>query len=190
MIHTKDDFVFFWHEYEDNGCFSLWFHASFTVEGITYQTCEQYMMAKKALLFGDMENYRLIMGEADPRRVKVYGKAVQNYDSAAWHGCNEEIIYNGNLAKFSQNASLRAALLATGDKILAEASPKDRIYGIGFEADDQEALNPDLWQGTNLLGEALMKVRKTLLEEDEKNVIEVCGGIKYKKMPPLRGNRV
>ncbi len=160
---TKE-FVFFWHEYEGNGCFSQWYRAPFTVEGITYQTCEQYMMAKKALLFNDIEYYYLIMNEADPAKVKAYGKAVRNYDDELWDSCNEEIILHANYAKFSQNPSLKAALLNTGDKQLAEASPSDLNYGIGLEASDPRATDPAKWKGKNLLGKALVRVRSLLMD--------------------------
>lgn len=168
---VKDDpqqeFIFFWHEYEENGCFSQWYRAPFTVEGITYQTCEQYMMAKKALLFNDIEHYYLIMGEPDPRKDKAYGKDVRNYDGDLWHSCNEEIIFHANYAKFSQHMELKEALLATGDKQLVEASPKDKIYGIGLEASDPRATDPTKWKGTNLLGKTLVKVRTLLAGEKE-----------------------
>ena len=158
----SDGFLFFWHEYEENGYLSQWYYATFTVEGVTYQTCEQYMMAKKALMFGDFEKYTRIMNERDPKKDKALGKTVTNYDHDLWHSCNEEIIYNANLAKFSQNPELKNALLATGDKILVEASPYDKIYGIGLEASDPAAKDPKQWKGMNLLGTVLGRVREAL----------------------------
>lgn len=157
-----DGFLFFWHEYEENGYLSQWYHAPFTLEGVTYQTCEQYMMAKKALLFGDFEKYSQIMKERDPKKDKALGKTVANFDHDLWQSCNEEIVYHANLAKFSQNPDLREALLATGDKILVEASPSDKIYGIGLEASDPVARDPQKWKGSNLLGTTLCRVRDDL----------------------------
>jgi ribA/ribD-fused uncharacterized protein len=69
---------------------------------------------------------------------------------------------SGNLAKFGQNPSLKAYLLATGDKVLVETSPLDKIWGIGLAAGDPHASNPAEWQGQNLLGFALMAVRAEL----------------------------
>lgn len=157
-------YTFFWHEDEENGVFSQWYPASFTVEGITYQTCEQYMMAKKALLFDDIRYYCCIMEEPDPQKCKKLGKKVRNFDGPTWDRCCEEIVYHANLAKFSQNPELKAALLATGDTILAEASPKDKIWGIGHAATDPIACTPAAWKGKNLLGKALMRVREELRE--------------------------
>ena len=65
----------------------------------------------------------------------------------------------GNRAKFAQHPNLRRFLLDTGNRILVEASPVDKIWGIGLAQDDPRAQNPLQWQGLNLLGFALMKVR-------------------------------
>ena len=158
----RQKFVFFWREEGPYGSFSQWYVAPFTVEGITYQTCEQYMMAKKALLFKDFENYILIINEKDPSKDKQYGRRVRNFESALWRSCNAEVIYHANLAKFSQNPELKAVLLGTGDMPLAEASPADLNYGIGLEATDPRAEDSANWRGKNLLGETLMRVRRTL----------------------------
>ena len=161
----RQKFVFFWREEGPYGCFSQWYVAPFTVEGITYQTCEQYMMSKKALLFKDFENYILIINEKDPSKDKQYGRLVRNFESALWRSCNAEVIYHANLAKFSQNPELKSVLLGTGDIPLAEASPADRNYGIGLEATDPRAEDPANWTGKNLLGETLMRVRRSLSEK-------------------------
>lgn len=158
-------FIFFWHEYTENGHFSQWYPAPFVVEGIRYFHNEQYMMAKKALLCGDTRTYNKIMAESDPATCKAYGKSAVNFNQYKWDSCKEEIIYNANYAKFSQNPELKAALLATGDAIIAEASPYDKIWGIGLKATDPNAQIPSKWQGQNLLGKTLMRVRTALSEE-------------------------
>ena len=165
-IMNTDDLVFFWREEGEYGGFSQWYVAPFTVEGITYQTCEQYMMAKKALLFRDYETYILIMNEPDPAKDKAYGRKVRNFVSPLWRSCNAEVIFHANLAKFSQHPELKAVLLKTGDRTLAEASPVGLNYGIGFAADDPDALDPSKWTGKNLLGQTLMKVRAVLAAEE------------------------
>ena len=73
--------------------------------------------------------------------------------------------------KFSQNEKLKQFLLNTKDKILAEASPHDKIWGIGMAEDDKEILNPEKWKGENLLGKALMKVRDIIKKEKFPKVI-------------------
>ncbi len=71
----------------------------------------------------------------------------------------------GNLAKFGQHADLREFLLTTGDRVLVEASPFDRIWGIGMGPNNPAALRPSAWRGQNLLGFALMEVRERLRHE-------------------------
>ncbi len=156
---TTANYIFFWQVEEDNGYLSNWYPAPFTAEGIKYVNTEQYMMAKKALLFGDFTMYARIMGTDDPAKIKHYGKLVSNFDPAVWNSAKEEIMFNGNLAKFRCNHTLAAALRATGEATLAEASPLDYVWGIGLKADDPKATNPYYWKGDNLLGKALMKVR-------------------------------
>lgn len=162
---NKANFVFFWHEYTENGYFSQWYPAPFQIEGIRYFHNEQYMMAKKALLFGDTRTYNKIMKESDPATCKALGKSAANFNQHLWDSCKEEIIYNANYAKFSQNPELKAALLATGDAIIAEASPFDKIWGIGLKTSDPDSQDPKKWKGQNLLGKALMRVREVMLEE-------------------------
>lgn len=158
----RQKLVLFWREEGKYGCFSQWYVAPFTIEGITYRTCEQYMMAKKALLFKDFEHYILILNADDPAADKRYGRQVRNFESKLWRSCNAEVIFHANLAKFSQNPELKEILLGTGDLPLAEASPVDLNYGIGFAETDPEAQDPAKWTGKNLLGETLMKVRSAL----------------------------
>lgn len=163
--NNDDRFVFFWQIDQENGYLSQWYPSPFEVDGIQYETAEQFMMAKKALLFEDYTIYADIMNEKDPKKCKDLGKLVRHFDAEKWDSCKSEIIYNGNLAKFLQNYELREKLLATGDKVLAEASPYDKIWGIGLKASNLDATNPDKWNGQNLLGRALMEVRNTLALE-------------------------
>ena len=162
----KGKYLFFWHEYGENGHFSQWYPAAFCIEGISYCHNEQYMMAKKALLFGDSITYREIMAETDPAACKALGKMVSNFNQQLWDSCKEEIVYNANFAKFSQNPELKDALIGTGNRTLAEASPFDKIWGIGMKATDAGSDDPKKWNGQNLLGKILMRVREDLLKKD------------------------
>ena len=155
-------FVFFWHEYAENGIFSQWHPTSFVIEGIRYATAEQYMMAKKALLAGDLRSYALIMNEPNPQKCKKLGRLVSNLDTAAWDKCKEEVVINANMAKFGQNPEALQALLHTGNRLLVEASPLDNLWGIGMDASNPDSTNPGKWNGPNLLGKILMYVREKL----------------------------
>ena len=107
------------------------------------------------------------MAATEPRKMKSLGRLVENFDDTVWTSKVRDIIYEGNLAKFSQIPYFKQTLLATGDKILAEASPSDRRYGIGLGKEDPRALDPEQWRGTNWLGEAIMRVREELKREEE-----------------------
>ena len=162
MIRDRRDFYFFW-----KGPFSQWARFDMEVDGLTYCTCEQYMMAEKARLFWDVRNYSRIMKTEDPKRQKALGREVRNFEEEKWKKVAREIVFKGNYAKFSQHPELRKKLIATGDKILAEASPHDCIWGIGWAVTDPEAVDMEQWKGTNWLGQVLMRVRDKLREEDE-----------------------
>ena len=161
IVRTKN-YVFFWKLGGPNEWFANWYPCSFTLEGIRYVSTEQYMMAKKALLFNDLDVYRQIMATDDPEEAKALGKLVKGFVPAAWDACKREIVYNGNLAKFTQDPKLAATLLQTGVCTLAEASPHDKIWGIGLSADDPAALDPSRWKGESLLGGILMEIREQL----------------------------
>jgi len=140
-------------------CFSQWHESNFTIDGVVYCRAEQWMMAEKARLFNDPVTEKLIMEATHPRDHQRFGREVRNFDQAIWDASARDIVFQGNYAKFEQNADLREKLLATGDKLLVEASPTDRIWGIGLGMDDERRHDPKNWQGTNWLGEVLTKVR-------------------------------
>mmetsp|Transcript_65198 Transcript_65198/g.180793 ORF Transcript_65198/g.180793 Transcript_65198/m.180793 type:complete len:235 (+) Transcript_65198:32-736(+) len=145
---------------------SQWHPSTFSSpQGVVYGCTEQYMMHRKAMLFGDADIAEAIMATDDPARQKWLGKQVGGFDQAVWDAECREVVYFGNLLKFSQHAALRAQLLGTGELILAEASEADSIWGIGMGVDDAQQLTAEqaLLNGQNLLGEALMRVRNEVL---------------------------
>lgn len=158
-------FLFFWgHQPSPDGsitksCFSQWWEQAFAEDGITYKSAEHYMMSKKAALFNDTEIMEKIISCASPAEAKKLGRRVKGYDDALWLQHRYGIVMQGNYLKFSQNKPLKDFLLTTGNRILAEASPVDGIWGIGMVADNPDALQPEKWYGLNLLGFALMEVR-------------------------------
>jgi ribA/ribD-fused uncharacterized protein len=147
------------------GCLSQWWPVSFTVDGLTFASAEHYMMWRKAKLFGDDETAERILGAATPGEAKSLGRRVRGFDETEWEARRYEIVVAGSLAKFGRHEDLRAFLLGTGDRVLVEASPVDRIWGIGLAADDPRAEDPARWRGLNLLGFALMEARAALRAE-------------------------
>lgn len=123
------------------------------------------MMAAKARLFGDGEALAGILAAEDPGSIKALGRHVRSFDEAAWAAARFDIVTVGNMEKFGQDERLRRYLLATGDEILVEASPVDRVWGIGIAADHEDASRPERWPGLNLLGFALVRARAILRGE-------------------------
>lgn len=159
------DYLFFWgHKPAVDGrmtksCFSQWWQSAFSLDIHGYCCMEQYMMAEKARLFEDSDTEEKIMLNQDPAKIKTLGRQVKNFDEMLWNKYKYTIVLEGNFHKFSQNRSLFYFLLNTKDKILVEASPVDKIWGIGLNQTSPEITDPLKWQGENLLGFALMEVR-------------------------------
>ncbi|MFR9779928.1 NADAR family protein [Micromonospora sp. MS34] len=144
------------------GCLSQWWPAPFTVDGRTYATAEHWMMWRKATLFGDAEVAERILAAPHPHRAKSLGRQVRGFDEATWAARRYAVVVDGSVPKFGQHEELRRFLLGTGQRVLVEASPVDRIWGIGLAADDPRAADPARWRGDNLLGFALMAARAAL----------------------------
>lgn len=146
----------------DKGCFSQWFESSFTEGEHAFPTAEHYMMFKKALLFKDFSTAGKILEAKHPGKAKELGRNVVGFVDETWLQHRFDIVVNANMAKFSQNEELEAFLLSTGERVLVEASPVDKIWGIGLAQDHPDCQNPNKWRGLNLLGFALMEVRERL----------------------------
>jgi ribA/ribD-fused uncharacterized protein len=161
-----EKFTFFW-----SGPFSQWHRCKFVVDGITYNCAEQYMMHQKALFFGDKEIAKKIMGTNSPKTQKALGRKVTPFDAGKWDGVARDVVLQGNLAKFKQNPDLLAKLLATKGTTLVEASPYDKIWGIGLKEDNPKAQNRATWNGKNWLGQVLTAARELFEKgEDEPNL--------------------
>lgn len=143
-------------------CLSQWWPSPFVVDGVEYATAEHWMMAGKARLFGDAEAERRVLAADHPAEAKKAGRLVRDFDDAMWERERFRIVVEGSVHKFGSDEALRTFLLNTGDRVLVEASPVDRIWGIGLAADDEAASDPERWQGPNLLGFALMEARERL----------------------------
>jgi len=171
LDHHGISFLFFddLHPSPDGGitksCFSQWWVAPLEVDGIVYRTAEHWMMAGKAELFHDNDTLQKILACETPKKAKELGRLVQRFDPTVWDLHKFDLVVRGTYQKFAQHTELRNYLLSTGDKVLVEASPVDRIWGIGMKGDDPSAGNPALWKGENLLGFALMEVRAILREK-------------------------
>lgn len=161
-MRISDKFIFF---YKEN--LSQWGKVYMTdpITNIRYSSCEQYMMANKALLFNDKETYNKIMKTDNPKIQQDLGRIVNNFDSNIWDAKKYEIVKSGNILKFTQNEYLKKQLLSYPKKCsFVEASPFDRVWGIGLSQDDFDADYEEHWLGQNLLGEVITEVRDGILK--------------------------
>lgn len=147
---------------DDNGYLSNWYLSSFTVDGTQFSSMEQYMMYRKAICFRDEVVAAQILATEDVAEIKSLGRNVSNYDESLWNGVRQIVVYEGLLAKFSQNEDLKDKLKSTGDSLLVECAVKDHIWSIGLSTNDPNRFDKTKWNGQNLLGYALMMVRERL----------------------------
>lgn len=150
-------YTFFW-----NGPFSQWYPSRFTVDEITFTHAEQYMMYRKAKMFGDTEIMQQILASSNPKEQKALGRKVKNFDANAWEKEAKNIVYTGNYHKFTDNPVLLRMLMSTKGTTLVEASPYDKIWGIGLSEEDAKKTPSSQWPGKNWLGEVLTTLRNDL----------------------------
>ncbi len=162
MLRRTDRYTFFFRPSE---MFSQWYPSTFVVDGNTFSCAEQFMMHGKAVLFGDAAIAAQILATASPKEHKALGRKVSGFDDKVWKQHREVIVAAGSRAKFTQNPALLRALLDTAPTELVEASPFDRIWGVGMGADDPRIEDPANWRGGNLLGKILTKLRDELIAE-------------------------
>ena len=162
LTYISDDVVPFWLP---PSAFSQWTFSPFTVDLVEHHCAEQFMMASKARLFGDDFVLSAILATDDPREQKRLGRQVRHFDHESRQQECEHIVLRGNLTKFSQNEDMRLALMHTGQRRLAEASPQGELWGIGLSACDYRDSSPDIWRGSNLLSQVLEHVREVLCRE-------------------------
>ena len=164
-------YLFFWGHKKTQTitktCLSQWWMSPFEIDGVTYPSSEHYMMASKARLFKDEESLNKILQASSPAAAKKLGRLVKDFDDQLWNTHRFQIVVDASIAKFSQNDQLREFLLSTGRRVLVEASPLDRIWGIGMDQHDKHCENPQLWNGENLLGFALMEARNQIRTNQE-----------------------
>lgn len=160
-MRETDKFVFFWGK-ED--IFSNFYFSPFRHQGLVFNWSEQAVMYRKAKLFGADRIAQAILKAESPDKCKALGRSRQiPFVEEVWVENRERIYKEVLLDKFSYSKA-KQVILSTADKTLVEASPYDKIWGIGLAASHPDAENPEKWKGLNLLGKVLMEVRSELRE--------------------------
>ena len=161
--------VYFWShrtrkENIGKECLSNWYPSEFIDNEQKFYNEEQHFMYKKALLFKDFETADKILQEKSPSKCKELGRMVKNFNDKIWKNNCIILVQHGCFLKFSQNPLLKEYLLSTENRLLVEASPRDKIWGIGLDATQARKIPSNKWPGTNYLGICLMNVRELLRE--------------------------
>lgn len=170
-IRRESSFLFFSRherdgaESEDLAVLSNWYVLGkpfLNSEGSEFYSAKQYTVYAKAILFGDLEMSKNILRCASPAAAKELGRKVRDFDEDVWAVKRLSIATDGCELKFFQSDACKEVLLGTGDKLLAEISPDDKLHGIGMPSSDPTKLDPSSWEGENIVGEVLMTVRERL----------------------------
>ncbi|MEZ9701101.1 NADAR family protein [Vibrio sp. 10N.261.46.E12] len=161
-MRITNKYVFFFSERD---AFSQWYPSPFVVKGLTFKTAEHYMMYAKASLFNDSKTAELILQCPTPREAKALGRKVSPFDPVLWDQKSTSYVRQASLAKFRQNPDLLSILLENSNKEFVEASPYDKIWGVGLSESDKRIDNPVNWVGKNLLGRVLTHVARELATE-------------------------
>jgi hypothetical protein len=158
--HSHPDIYFYGYNKGDYPMFSNFYRCQFLYENESCHSSEQAMMYGKAVLMGDEATADKIIKASTPRACKILGRQVKPWNEELWKAERLNLMTEILVCKFSQNSELKRKLLETGDCKIAEASPRDTIWGIGIGV--QSARRGRAWRGSNLLGQALMATRDIL----------------------------
>ena len=159
--------VYFYGTEDKNGYLSNWYRSPFTVDGITFNCMEQFIMYEKCMTFGDTESAQKVLNAEDPKEQKRIARAASGYDEKVWDGMRQVIALRGLIEKFRQNPELKEKLLATGDAYLVESTYRDRIWACGRNLSGTGKNDISGWNGRNILGFALMQAREFLKYQDK-----------------------
>lgn len=158
LMRITDKHVLFW-----GGVFSNFYPSPFIVDGLKFETSEQFFMYHKALYFKDDIIAEKILTEGiEPKIAKKLGRKVNGFDEDEWAKVRFDVMYNAIFHKFTQNETLKKELLSYNNRTFVECSPFDKIWGIGISEDDVNADNEEQWRGLNLLGKCLTKLRNEI----------------------------
>lgn len=155
--------ILFWKPSEKYGFLSNWSKHSIEEDGIVFKTCEHYVMYHKAILMSDLDTAKKILSVSTPFKAKQLGRTVKGFDESKWDTEKVSIMIRALQLKATQHEDIKQFLINTEcGTIFVEASPYDRIWGIGLKASDANARMKSKWRGQNLLGDCWTRVKKNI----------------------------
>lgn len=162
-LPIRDGFALFLGQWPSN-----WEPSPMLIDDVQYNCVEQYMMAEKARTFGDESIRQKILASPSPKAQKEFGRKVRGYVEETWVDVRYSVVLRATVEKYRQNPELLRLLLAVPDDVrFVEASPYDRIWGIGMDRENPDATHPEKWLGQNLLGKAIDEARALLRAESK-----------------------
>jgi len=172
----------------DTSYFSQRFNSSFEVDDKLFNSIEHWIMYQKAILFEDYSIGNKIINSENIIEARSFERLIRGFDEIVWKRERFRIVFEGNIHKFNQSRNLGELLLKTQNKILVEANPNDKIWGVGMSVEHSDIDNISLWEGQNLYGFILMDVRDFLLNFgffDKLKIDLVPPWIKYPNISPV-----
>lgn len=157
-----DEYIFFWQ-----GKLSNFYRTEIHYQGLHFHSSEQLFMYFKAKFFNDEYHARLILESKTPKESKLYGRKVVGFNNEEWDKVKCDFMYKALQAKFYGNKELSSYLTRKEhkNKLFVEASPYDKIWGIGIDENNPELLQTNFW-GKNLLGQLLTKLHNEILNNN------------------------
>lgn len=164
-MKVTENYVFFF-SWKD--IYSNFYYAPFIHQGINFKWSEQAVMYRKAMLFGATTIAQKILKAQTAQECKKLGRSREiPFDDEIWEK-NKMQIYKQVIYDKFRNPYLRSEMLKTGERKFVEASPYDKIWGVGLSEDDPRILDEQNWKGQNLLGQCLDAVKEKIVEENKK----------------------
>ena len=154
--NVKNNILPFFKDALSNFAYFPFYH-----DGHLFYNSEQAFMYEKAKMF-DPSMTKKILKEGRPWKVKQLGRQVKNYNEKEWNESRYSIMKQIIREKAKCNKDVKQVLLSTKNTILVEASPYDKIWGIGVDKNNPKVYEPSKWLGSNLLGEVLMEIRNEI----------------------------
>lgn len=124
-------------------------------------------LAKDHLSYNEINDF--IKKTNKPKIIKKMGREVGGFDQDIWDEIKTRVMYMVIKGKFSTNGYYKTALENTGSKIMVEASPYDKVWGIGLSAEKAKNIPENQWPGQNLLGKMMTKYKQDVENNNVKN---------------------